>query len=869
MNQNQLHAEKDIKKWKCFQCFQREEEYGEVSSNESASSQDLSILIPQAASPCQSFASSCYSEPESMDSLSDLLQENNQSSEDEANSDSHSSTGGNDSSSDTSSSDSNANLLDDDSEIQNLQVAMNRNLSGIEVRVGDNISEGEENEQEDADNLFQGEIQRGPTVEKALNFEVNLFVTVHRYHVSSVRCHSSRQYFGTGICEDCGAQCDTLWRCVDCEKCVVRGELCKECISKSHINKLHNMQCVTYVQGGNNVFFPPHHIDAVRFPNFYLVPTMSCGHKVSWERVKEVCNKNVTVVDLSGIYVCLVPSAPIACDICGHTQEVSPVVFNCLASECVRETTWVSRKMVSLCKHIRARNGDGVYGLCEGFANHWKEQGAFFSSLPTVDLIKRIRGSVERTTGNNTWRDSTEEMHQTKKGLAKKITMCLNIENQLTNSSWMDTNTVQKARHQMRSVCAMCHEKCQQLHIDGNMKMKRLETSKYSIRCARYGNDLFLSSEEIKRHMQRDLHFSNNNESSQCGDVDGLFSAYRAGSCHGRRSKSGGFAQTGMFIAVCPHHNPLLIAKMTTTGEPYYLAHAMVNWFEEQDTDVKFYSYDIACMFLTYLKNRHNALYQQVKDRIVLGYFHGLTHKCRNYNTGFTREGAGYCDGEQSERLNSLLVTYSSFLKYMKEENFIETLSDLMYMETSKNNMRCPTVILRKMERVCRKVHELCKELEVCLGDGGLSPSQAEMKYWVSVHTRAPPTFSNQSEKAGKKVEEYVSLKFEKRSISESIEDLLQQKDAMQRGNLVGAAAKARLKYLTTALQTLNRFDSVKRTVRRDSNNAFWIHNRCNHKKKLVHPFTLSVLVSLFSLKATRVFYVKIYFQFRQNLQRL
>jgi hypothetical protein len=165
-----------------------------------------------------------------------------------------------------------------------------------------------------------------------------------------------------------------------------------------------------------------------------------------------------------------------------------------------------------------------------------------------------------------------------------------------------------------------------------------------------------------------------------------------------------------------------------------------------------YYSYDIACLFLNYLRIRDPTLFRVVKDKIVLGYFHGLSHKCRAYNTGFTREGAGYCDGEQSERLNSLLVLYSSFMRYMREENFKETLTNFLYMETKRNNMRSHKVILKKMESMCNKVVELKRELQKLCIQKGLSPSNQEMQLWASVHTQTPVTSNDVSEQLGKKL---------------------------------------------------------------------------------------------------------------------
>ena len=816
------YSHDDIKEWKCFHCFQATANYGKRRSDDPNvdSRADTSIERLPPASPYQSSVSS--SEPGSPCSISAFFPRGKISTEsgdndEDSNSSSSSEGSGYEFENESFCSYENSGDYEDalsiDGSVQSLHGQGNGDMvsQGVGDLLHEDIPRYSENVEEETEYASHGTIPSFPASKQKGNYETNMFVKVHMYHASSIRCHASRHFTWSGRCNKCDTQCDRLWRCVDCDKCLPTEASCEECITRNHVNKLHNMQFLEYSEDSTNVFLSPTHIKAENFPMIYLVPKMFCGHDIKWEKVKQVCSKTITVVDIRGIFLCRVPSDTVECDNCGYTQEVSPVVFNCLSCEYVRETTWVSREILSLYKHIRARNGDGVYGLCDAFTNFWEEKGSFFSSLPTKDLIDRINGAREEQTVHHE-RDATESMHLTIKGLAKKMSNCLNIENQLCNSIWMDTNSVQIARHTLQSKCAFCHKTCQQIHIDGNMKMKRLKSTNISVRGARYGQDLFLSSERIKQHMQSDLSTSQAPE-AQCGDLEGMFSSYRAGSRNARSDVGASFAQTGLFIAVCPHHNPILTAQMTTRGEPYYLAHAMMNWFEEQPMDVKFYSYDIACMFLAYMRKRDGNLYQQVKDRIVLGYFHGLTHKCRDYNTGFTREGAGYCDGEQSERLNSLLVNYSSFLKYMKEENFVETLSDFFYKEVRKNNMRCHKVIKNKMEAVCKKFCELNKELQACLKNAGLRPSYQEMKLWVSTHTRAPQEVNNKLEQAGKKLEEYVYLKFEKRSIPESREELLRQKESVQKEHQVGSAAKAKVKYLTAALETLDKLAGATKTV--------------------------------------------------------
>jgi hypothetical protein len=120
-----------------------------------------------------------------------------------------------------------------------------------------------------------------------------------------------------------------------------------------------------------------------------------------------------------------------------------------------------------------------------------------------------------------------------------------------------------------------------------------------------------------------------------------------------------------------------------TKGEKFFMPHAMLDFLEGDGYPgkVDFYSYDVACQMKSYLEIRDPALlHAKVEPKLVLGYLHSKSHKRRRWNVGYSKLGSGYNDGEQGERLNSLMLKYTSFLHYMREEHMHEAMGRLPHV---------------------------------------------------------------------------------------------------------------------------------------------------------------------------------------------
>jgi len=94
------------------------------------------------------------------------------------------------------------------------------------------------------------------------------------------------------------------------------------------------------------------------------------------------------------------------------------------------------------------------------------------------------------------------------------------------------------------------------------------------------------------------------------------------------------------------------------------MPHTMLDFLEGvgYPGEVDFYSYDVAYRLKLNLQMRDQELHHKVEPKLVLGYFHSKSHKCRQWNMGFSKLGSGYNDGEQGEQLNSFMLKYTAFL---------------------------------------------------------------------------------------------------------------------------------------------------------------------------------------------------------------
>jgi HPt (histidine-containing phosphotransfer) domain-containing protein len=161
---------------------------------------------------------------------------------------------------------------------------------------------------------------------------------------------------------------------------------------------------------------------------------------------------------------------------------------------------------------------------------------------------------------------------------------------------------------------------------------------------------------------------------------------------------------------------------------------------------VDYYSYDVACRLISYLRNRDPELHSKAGPKLVLGYFHSKSHKCQWWNVGYSKLGSGYNDGEQGERLNSLMVKYTAFLRYMREEHMQEAMEDFLMGFTRHANSNLAQVLHSKLKSCMAHLFashstfvKLCRELEDHLSQQGFSLMDEDLQQWVEAHTSPPP----------------------------------------------------------------------------------------------------------------------------------
>jgi Kyakuja-Dileera-Zisupton transposase len=279
---------------------------------------------------------------------------------------------------------------------------------------------------------------------------------------------------------------------------------------------------------------------------------------------------------------------------------------------------------------------------------HWLARGSFL-----VNLLGS-RSSMEES-GNSHTPNMT--VHWLEKKLAQVITNGILLE----HPSWIDDAECFTLGDRISSVCAACYNKCAQIHIDGFFKMRRMRRPR-SYHHPKLRFFAKLEKEMVDAFHQVDLD-NKEEEINECSDLSGNLTDFRAG--NGRQQRPHvSYSQTGILTGVCPHRVPIAILPMETKGEKFFIVHAMLHFIEEASYpgEVDFYSYDVACRLKSYLQSQDPELHQQVEPKLVLGYLHAKSHKCRQWNVGFTKLGSGYNDGEQGECLNSWMLKYVAFL---------------------------------------------------------------------------------------------------------------------------------------------------------------------------------------------------------------
>ena len=162
-------------------------------------------------------------------------------------------------------------------------------------------------------------------------------------------------------------------------------------------------------------------------------------------------------------------------------------------------------------------------------------------------------------------------------------------------------------------------------------------------------------------------------------------------------------------------------------------------------------------------------LHVKVGPKLVLGYFHSKSHRCHRWNVGYTKVGSGYNDGKQGEHLNKLMLKYTSFLRYMREEHMNETLEDFLMCHTRQANATIDVVLHTKLINSVSHLIEwhgcfvrLCMELENRLSPQGFRLNIESIQQWVEEYSSRPVAGYQSIEMTGSKVEqEYVWAHYE------------------------------------------------------------------------------------------------------------
>jgi hypothetical protein len=442
--------------------------------------------------------------------------------------------------------------------------------------------------------------------------------------------------------------------------------------------------------------------------------------------------------------------------------------------------------------------------LARAIIEHWYSRNSFLVNL---------HGSRNAPTNAGPFVAPNITVHWLEKKLAQILTTAMLLE----HPTWIDASECFMLDDRLSSVCAACHDRCSQIHVDGFFKMRRMRRAK-SYRDPKLRFFCRVGGKEIVNGF-RQMDLDNRQEAvDMCEDLAGNLTDFRAGD--GRHQiKSVGYAQTGIFTAVCPHGVPSAIIPMETKGEKFFLPHAMLDFLEGEryPGKVDFYSYDVACRLKSYLQSRDPELFYKVEPKLVLGYLHSKSHKCRQWNVGFTKLGAGYNDGEQGERLNSRMLKYVSFLRYMREEHMSETMEDFLMSLTLQVNVNIDMVLHTKLNNSIAHLcewHErfvrLCMELEDRVSPQGFQLNIEEMHHWVDAYTTRPVDVAPTVAVTGTKAEQdYVWARFEWLQLAanhtEAVEAL---QEIHQLGEPIQDALLDKKRYLLTVVKAYERMST-------------------------------------------------------------
>jgi hypothetical protein len=433
---------------------------------------------------------------------------------------------------------------------------------------------------------------------------------------------------------------------------------------------------------------------------------------------------------------------------------------------------------------------------------HWLSQGSFL-----VSSFGRRNNTTND--GNSPFPNIT--VHWLEKKLAQIMTTGILME----HPSWSDEHECFKLDDRLSSICAACHDTCAQIHIDGFFKMRRMRRAK-SFREPKLSFFCRVSKDTVNKFRQNDLD-NREEEVDMCEDLLGNQTEFRAGE-NRPPQKSVGYSQTGILTAVCPHQVSSVIIPMETKGEKFFMPHAMLDYFEGDSYSgkVDFYSYDVACRLKSYLRMRDPQLHVKVEPKLVLGYFHSKSHRCQKWNVGYSKLGAGYNDGEQGECLNRLMLKYTSFLRYMREEHMQEAVEDFLMCHTRKANEKIDKVLSTKLKHTISHLcewHErfvrLCTELENRLG---FHLNIETIQQWVEAYTTQAVLASPSIQMTGSKAEQdYVWAHYEwmqlKADYTEAVAAL---QEINQLGEHIHDGLLQKKKYLLTVVKAYERMAKMR-----------------------------------------------------------
>jgi hypothetical protein len=183
---------------------------------------------------------------------------------------------------------------------------------------------------------------------------------------------------------------------------------------------------------------------------------------------------------------------------------------------------------------------------------------------------------------------------------------------------------------------------------------------------------------------------------------------------------------------------------------------------------------------------------------------------------GYSKLGAGYNDGEQGERLNRLMLKYTSFLRYMREEHMQEAVEDFLMCHTRKANEKIDKVLSTKLKHTISHLcewHErfvrLCTELENRLG---FHLNIETIQQWVEAYTTQAVLASPSIQMTGSKAEQdYVWAHYEwmqlKADYTEAVAAL---QEINQLGEHIHDGLLQKKKYLLTVVKAYERMAKMR-----------------------------------------------------------